>query len=502
MTTVNHSTASPPEEHLGLPRSIPGPPAMPLLGRFGSIYQFGLDSVGRGSELFRRYGKLVALVRGGRTNLLTPGGSPGTILAYGPQLVRAVTTDTEVFQRRTLVGRLYPTEENPSSRRSRLCRFGAGLFAVNGDDHRRMRRLMMPAFGKPAMEGYHETMVKITCDVLNRWTPGQVIDVSLEMQEITKRIVTTTLFGEDIGPEGAGTGQLISESLRLLARPMTRLLPVDRPLFPYRKFLDQLEQIEDRVGAIVVRKRVTPGHSDLLTALMNSVDPETGNTLNNEEILSHAGLLFAAGHETTANALTWTLLVLSQYPAILGDLLDEAQTVCRGEIPSIEMLDQMTFLKHVVMEVLRLIPPAPWNARVTACETVLDGHELPVGTEVLLSIYQTHHMPEIYERPQAFLPVRWERFEPQTIQYCPFGAGPRMCIGATFAMLEIRLILAQILQRWRLEPVAGQRVDRCGHIVLAPRQGWKMIVRRYDRAFDHGVGGIRGNIRQMVELPA
>lgn len=475
---------------------------MPLLGRFGSIYQFGLDSVGRAAELFRRYGRLVALVRGGRTNLLTPGGSPGTILAYGPQLIRAITTDTEVFQRRTLVGRLYPTEENPSPRRARLRRFGAGLFAVNGPEHRRMRRLMMPAFGKPAMQGYHKTMVGIARDVVSRWTPGQVIDVSFEMQEITKRIATTTLFGEDIGSEGARTGQLIQESLRLLARPMTRLIPVDRPLLPYRKFLDLLEQIEDRVGEIINRKRVVPGRWDVLTALMDSVDPETGKSLNNEEILSHTGLLFAAGHETTANALTWTLLVLSQHPTTLADLLDEVQAICRGGDPSIEMLDQMVLLNRVVTEVLRLIPPAPWNARVTACETALDGHDLPAGTEVLLSIYQTHHMPEIYERPEAFLPGRWERREPQTTQYCPFGSGPRMCIGTTFAMLEIRLVLAQILQRWRLEPIAGQRVDRCGHIVLAPRQGWRMIVRRQDRAFARGVGGIRGNIRQMVEIPA
>ena len=144
----------------------------------------------------------------------------------------------------------------------------------------------------------------------------------------------------------------------------------------------------------------------------------------------------------------------------------------------------------------------PWNGRVTAQPTYLGGYDLPVGTEVFASICETHHMPELYPQPERFDPRRWETITPTVFEYNPFSAGPRMCIGATFAMMEIKIVLALLLQRYRLEYVRQIPVDRAGVVVIAPKRGLPMIVNVQDRQFRRGVGGVQGNVRDMVELPA
>jgi cytochrome P450 len=204
---------------------------------------------------------------------------------------------------------------------------------------------------------------------------------------------------------------------------------------------------------------------------------------------------------TSANALTWTLLLLSQHPRVAADLLDELEGVLGGDAPSVESLARLPLLDRVVKESLRVITPVPFNGRIVARPTELGGYTLPEGTEVFVSIYHTHHMPELYPRPEAFDPRRWESINPSVYEYHPFSAGPRMCIGATFAVLELKIVLSMVVQRYRLELAPRARIDRVGVIVLTSKKGLPMTLHRQDRAFDRGVGGVRGNVREMVELP-
>lgn len=485
-----------------LPLEIAGPAPLPVVGRLAQMMRFGRDTVGEARKLFRQYGKLVTIAAGGGTRIYSPfPDCPGTVLTYGPDAVREVTTQHDVYQKAHLSGRLYPQGE-VGARQEPLKRYAAGLFGVNGNEHRRHRRMMQPAFAKHRLPAYHDDMVRLTVETLDGWQAGQTREIHREMQVLTRRIVTKTLFGEDTGPDDGGTGQLFQDSIRLLANPLTRLFPYDWPGMPYGRFLTIAADLDQRMREIIARKRErTSDDGDVLSMLIKARDEEDGGGLTEDELIGHTGVLFIAGHETSANALNWTLLLLSQHPQIHAQVQDEVRSVLQGDPPTAEQLEQMPLLTWVVKESMRVLPPAPWNARVTSCETTLLGQPLPAGTEVFVSILETHHLEDLYPQPSRFDPLRWEHLDPSPYEYNPFSAGPRMCIGAGFAMQEIRIVLAVLLGRFRLEFLPVRRVDRFGNIVMAPKQGLRMKICPRDGQYQRGVGSVRGNIRELVELP-
>jgi cytochrome P450 len=287
-----------------------------------------------------------------------------------------------------------------------------------------------------------------------------------------------------------------------LNNPLTTVLPYDLPGLPYRTFLDAVARYDAAMRALIARKRAGGGDNrDVLAMLLQSRDEESGASLSEEEVVGHVGALFAAGHETTANTLTWTLFLLSQHPHICAELLDELEQVLGGAAPSVEQLEQLPLLDRVLKESMRIIPVVPAVFRRSAEDVELGGYLVPAHTEIFTSTYATHHLPEIYAEPERFLPGRWETITPSPFEYSPFSVGPRMCIGATFALFEMKIVLAMLLQRFRLELPAGARVDRFGFITLSPRGGLTMLAHRQDRQFSRGVGGTQGNVREMVILP-
>jgi cytochrome P450 len=482
--------------------AVPGPRALPLIGPTGSVFRFIHDSVDYTSQLFRRYGPVVALCADGGTNLYSPQPDcPGTVFTYGPELARQATTQHEVFYKYPLTLTLYRKRQD-AGRYEPLNHFGVGLFGVNSDQHRQQRRLLMPAFHKKRIEAYRDDMVAITCAELDQWQIGHQLGLADALRFLTMRVATKTLFGRDIGEQGGEAGHLLQEALTLGASPLTTLLPFDLPGLPYRRYLDLIGRFSEQMRAIIAQKRASGlDEGDVLSMLLRARDEESGVQLTEDEILGHTGVFFAAGHETSANALTWTLLLLTQHPQVAADLLDELDGVLHGEPPTVEQLQHLPLLDHVVKESMRVLPPAPWNARVLSQPTEFGGYALPAGTEVFVSIYHTHHMPELYPQPEVFDPGRWEHISPSIFEYQPFSAGPRMCIGASFAIMEIKIVLAMLVQRYRLQCLPQPRVDRSGLIVITPRGGLPMIVHQQDRQFTRGVGGIRGNIREMVTLP-
>jgi cytochrome P450 len=459
------------------------------------------DSIGYSSRLFETYGPIVRVRQGRGPNLYSPlPDCPGTICAYGPDYTREVTTQHEVYYKYPLSMGLSPQGE-VSPRTRPLKYYGVGLFGVNSDLHRQHRRLLMPAFHKKQIEAYRDTMVAITEATLNRWQAGERRCMTREMQAITMRVATKTLFGE-AGEQDGEIGQAMRESMALLMQPLTRLLPYDLPGLPYRRFLNLVHKLNQMVGNIISRKRLAGADdNDLLSLLIRAHDQTSNVSLTEDELIGHVGVIFAAGHETSANALTWTLFLLSQHPPVLADLCDELEGVLRGGPPTVEQLGQLPLLENVIKESMRLLTPVPWNARVTSRPTELGGYHLPAGAEVFVSIYHTHHMPDLYPAPEVFNPRRWETIKPTIFEYNPFSAGPRMCIGAGFAMLEIKIALALLLQRYRLQYTPQVKVNRAGLIVLTPQHGMPMLIQKQDRNFNAGVGGVRGNIREMVSLP-
>ena len=181
--------------------------------------------------------------------------------------------------------------------------------------------------------------------------------------------------------------------------------------------------------------------------------------------------------------------------------MDELSSLLNGDVPSVEQLDQLSLLERVTKESLRLLPPFPVIHRVSTEMNVLGGYPIPPGMEIIMSTYHTHRLIEIYPDPFAFKPDRWLTIQPSVFEFTAFSGGPRMCIGSSFALQELKVIIALVLQNYRLEFIPGSRVDRLVHVTLTPKNGMPMIIRKNDRQFKQNVGGIRGNIREMVRLP-
>ncbi len=482
--------------------TVPGPAPKTAWGRMANVLRFGQDSVGFTGQLFQTYGPIVSLNQGGGTNLYSPlPDCPGTIFVYGPEFVQQVGTQHEIYYKHPLSGRLYRRKDD-SDRTEPLKHFVVGLFGVNSDRHRQHRQLIMPAFHKQQIELYRDDIVAITQSTLDALQVGQQGDIAQVMRLLTMRIATKTLFGEDIGQDGNSIGQLLQNILAVMRTPAMIFFPYDLPGLPYHQFLNQIAQLDDKMREMIAHKRSAGNQErDVLSMLIQARDEENQVGLSEDELLGHAGVIFAAGHETSSNALTWTLFLLSQHPQVASDLLDELQHVLQGEAPTVAQLAQLPLLDRVIKESMRVLSPVPWNARVTSQDIELGGYFLPQGTEVFVSIYQTHQMPDLYPQPERFNPQRWESIAPSIYEYSPFSVGPRLCIGAGFAMIEIKIVLAMLLQRYRLQFVPQVNIDPIGTIVLTSKQGMPMQIHAQDRQFGQGVGDVQGRVREMVQLP-
>jgi cytochrome P450 len=479
------------------PLNIPGPPA--LLGGRGNLLQFLLDPLNQAATMFEQYGPVVALARGTRTNLISIDPyCPGTIFITGAEQMRAVAAQHDIFYRYSAAGTFYPVPDAPA-RLQPLREWGSGLFNVNGDTHRSQRRLMLPAFHRKRVDGYRDMMVAATNAMLATWHAGEVRNMHHDMMALTMRIATGALFGAELAEDGERVSEKIAESLRLFMQPLTGMLRYDIPGLPYHRFLNLAGEISAGMRQMIARKRTHGADQGDVLAMLLAARDEEGQPLGETELAGHVALLFAAGHETSSNALTWTLFLLAQHPQIAATLHDELSSILQGTAPTVEQLGQLPLLDRVIKESMRIFPPVPLNTRVAHVDTIIRGFEIPAGSEMLMSIYHIHHDPTLYPEPERFNPARWETIDPSTFEYTPFSGGPRMCIGASFAMLEMKIVLAILLQRYRLTLPAQTRIDRSVAITMGPRQGMPMCIDTQDRCFAPAVP-IRGNVNEMVHL--
>ncbi|MBS2015117.1 MAG: cytochrome P450 [Deltaproteobacteria bacterium] len=499
--------------------SAPGPASLPFVGPLPQLILYAQDPLGNATKLFKEYGNVVSLVRA-PVRLMSPVGN-GVVLVNGSALNREVLTNHERYHMYALTGTHYPTDERfaeaASDERERLRpvrRTLTGLFHVNGDEHRRHRRLLQPAFAKTRIDNYRDDMVAIATSLFDEWRFDEGRDMLAEMTELTLRIATKTLFGEDAGERGLQLSRMMQEWLLTMFSP-AMLLKVDKGPMPYRRWLDLTRRIDSATEAILdlkkkdVAARLAKGEPiapDMLSMLVAARD-EDGSALDHDELVGHTGVIFAAGHETSTNALTWTLFLLAEHPRVANALVEELEGVLKGEPPTVDQLAKLPYLDAVVKESMRVLPPVPMHPRLVAEDHELGGHFLPARTELFLSIFHMHHDPAVFSQPRRFDPSRWTTAKPSVYEYNPFSAGPRMCIGAAFATMEIKIALAMLLQRFRIEMPEGARVDPRVAITMAPRRGLHVVVRRADKAWQAPVrtraanGGIRGGIRDLVQLP-
>jgi cytochrome P450 len=458
------------------------------------MLRFFGDPIAYMSRLYAEHGPVAAFTAGGNGNLIfvKPGvrRSPATLFAFSPAANYRLLTEVDTFQSSALNGPATPAFRVQSS----------NIFGMSGERHRQQRRLLLPAFHKQRVEAYHRQMVHFTEQLLAAWRPGEVRDIAADMQRLTLDIVTTALFGLDVSERTVELGKQLQRWLTLIVSP-AGMLRWDAPFTPYGQLIRLTDSIVATIRTLIAEKRAAGALGDDMLSMLIQTADEDGTRLTDDELIGHSSGLFIAGHETSANALSWTLLLLAQHPAILADLVDELTGALGGAAPAIEQLGQLPLLDAVIKESLRLFPPASMLGRIAVAATELDGYAVPEGAEVIYSPYITHRIPELFERPLEFRPERWATIKPSPYAYLPFSAGPRMCLGTAFASLELKVILALLLQRYRLETPAGLRVDRQLVITLAPAPGLPMRVHAQDRRFSRSPAPIAGKVRTMVVMP-
>ncbi len=366
---------------------------------------------------------------------------------------------------------------------------GRGLLTSEGETWRRHRRIMAPAFDPRSVVGYAPIMTEVAQGLLAKWDTlpeTSEVDVAAAMMHATLHIISRAMFSSDsddivdVVERGVGQYQTTVRPhlLDLLHIPewLTRLLS---PRHTSRIF-DEFDRSVDRL--LTARGREPDAEpKDLLARLIAARDSETGGGMTAKEVRDQVVTIFMAGHETTAQALSWTWYLLSEHPAAEAKLHDELTTVLAGRTPRYEDLADLRYTRKVIEESMRLYPPAYIMSRQPIVADEVLGHRIPAGAEVLILPWLLHRKPSLWENPDRFEP---ERFSPERttarprFAYIPFGAGPRICIGAAFAMVEAMLILATIALRYRLHLKPGHPVEPQGLITLRPRYGLRMTLER------------------------
>ena len=371
--------------------------------------------------------------------------------------------------------------------RERLKRWlGLGLLTSEGDFHRRQRRLAQPAFHYGRIQTYARSMVADTLQMLDGWQHGEIRDIDREMSRLTMAIVGETLFGAEVSDTTAERVTAALTTLQKASMSMIELMLMipERVPLPNRVAIQRgRRELDAAILPIIAARRASgEDRGDLLSMLMLAEDEETGERMSDTQLRDEVVTIFSAGHETTANTLTWAWYLLSRHPDVADRLRSELGTVLAGRPPSLEDLPRLRYTEMVVKETLRLYPPA-WllTPRQTRVELELGGHRLPAGSVLLISPYVIHHNPAYFPEPDRFDP---ERFAPEREKsipkyaYIPFGAGAHVCIGSTFALMEARLLLAAIAQQCTLALAPWQKVEPEPLITLGAKDGMHMRVAR------------------------
>lgn len=354
---------------------------------------------------------------------------------------------------------------------------GNGLLSSNGSFWQRQRRLAQPIFKQRKISAYGEVMVDYTRRMLADWQPNTNLDIHEEMMRLTLNIVMKTIFDQDVNEGDAHkVAKAVEETMDWFVEKSAALLEGNEGEIPADAGYEAaIAQLDATIYSMIEHRRRTdnPGN-DLLGMFMQVEDADDGSRMTDQQLRDEAATLILAGHETTANTLSWTWMLLGQNPDVRAQLDQELQTVLQDNKPTFEDMKRLPYTTNVIKESLRLYPVVTDISREASEDCEIGGYHIPKGTTLMMSQWVMHHDARYFDQPEVFNPSRWENdFEKRLPRgvYFPFSDGPRVCIGKGFAMMEAVLILATVAQSFQLELVAEQTIEKQPSVTLRPKSG-------------------------------
>jgi cytochrome P450 len=436
----------------------PGPKGTVFLG---NLPQLGSDILGLFSTCAREYGDIA---------YLSLAGWPAFVLSNPEHIEQVLVTEHKNFIKHTFFWRHVRAI------------FGNGLLTSEGDFSMRQRRLAQPSFHRDRIAGYGDVMVRYTERTLDEWRDGEVRDLHQDLMRLTLLIVAKVLFDADVAGEVTTIGSALDDATHEIRTRFRRpfRIPDAVPIpgnLRYRSAVRRLDSVVDR---IIEEHRARDGRGDLLSMLMQARDDD-GQPMTDAQLRDEAITIMLAGHETTAIALAWTCLLLSQHPAVAENLHEEIREVLGDRPPTMSDLPRLRLADMVVSESLRLYPPAYALGREAVNDCTIGEYSVPAGASVFMSPYVVHRDARWFDEPERFLPERWAGNAAQRLPrfaYFPFGGGPRICIGNRFAIMEAVLLLTCMVRRFRFKLHDPDSVAFFPTITLRPANGMRMTVSR------------------------
>jgi cytochrome P450 len=454
-----------------------------VLGWLPWLLRFSIDPLSSLEGLRQRYGDILRL----RLK------KSSAVMVFHPDYNHQILRDPSTFYSYNVD--LVPVPFPPASSIRRLT---TGLPLMNGPRHADHRSALLPFFHKKFITRYHDNCVAVTERKIADWRPGREVDLRAEMEQLAMWLATGPVLGLDPEKEGAAIGRQLERTMKLVMNPFVLAFPYDIPGVPFHSLLKNADEMERVVRRVIARKRLTGlTGSDILSTLirMHEEDPER---LSENELLGHTTTMFRGGYNPSGMVLYWSLFLLSQHPRELKKVLDELDQRVKGDAPTQEEVQNLSYLEGALKEAMRLFPAGTWTARLAIQDFELASHPFPGGTWVMMSPYITHRIPELFPEPYRFRPERWLSIHPSAYEFMPFSAGPRYCIGASLALMQLKIAVSVLLKRYGFTLKPGTLVDCAGFNSIRPKRGLPMILGRPGENRPPDI--VRGNIRKIVEF--
>lgn len=451
--------------------------------RYGSLLDFPEDPIACMRSLQAEYPDLAVLEENGQR----------VAFVFSPEFNRQVLTDSNLYHSQFFSLR--------GGRRSAQRQVTSGLLSMNGSEHRDSRRAMMDVFKRSILPQYHDTIGRLTDELMSDWEVGQERDLNTEMVHFMLKMTGALLFGINDGDYAVELGNRIDCWVRKNHEVGMGALVSDRAFTDgYDDLLKMAEDLQENVQDLLARHKAagTRKAPDVLSLMLGAQHNEAA--FSDEKLIGHVTLTFAAAHLTTAHTFSWTLFLLSQHPEVMARLSRELEEKTSGQTPTFEELASCEYLEWVIKESMRVLPASSYSQRITTDTASLGPLQLPTGTPVVFSQFMTHHRADLFPDPHVFQPERWANIRPSAYEYLPFGAGPRMCIGAPLAMVELRTALAGIVRKFHMQMVSGSTVD--GKVIstmLGPTSSVRATLIPANE--DSVTVPVQGSIHDLVQLP-